>query len=193
MLGKCSYIRPSRSRGYDVVGIMGDGEITTFTLPSARLSELGVSVGSDVDELVLLDLLAEDELYRAELCALRILSYGDNNWTGLHSKLTAKGISDGAACKICDKMVSLGYINEQEQLLRLILKESEVNLSGPRKIRAKLRSRGYSASDISKVMASLIADGRLDFERTRTALIEKKLTRGATEEEKMKLLFKNGY
>lgn len=189
----CSYVRPSRSRGYTVVGVTDGESISAFTVPDGLIGSLGISVDSEIAHDALFQLRAEDELYRAELCALRILSFGDNNQRSLYNKLTAKGFSTDAASSVCDKMVRLGYVNEAEQLERLIMREARTCLSGPRKIRAKLRARGYSASDISRVMAALIADGQLDFEKNKEALFEKKLARDASDEEKLKLLFKNGY
>ena len=42
-------------------------------------------------------------------------------------------------------------------------------------------------------MQALAEGGEVDFERSAVLLVAKKLTRGATDEEKKALLYKNGY
>ena len=79
------------------------------------------------------------------------------------------------------------------QLTSLVLREANTSLCGPRKIRAKLLSRGYRGEDITSVIDSLLRSGEIDFERSAELLLEKKLTRGATEDEKKAILYKNGY
>jgi len=187
----CTYIGEGASQGYLRVGVRHGAD--DYRLTVATELAAGLAVGEEIDEARHRALIEADELYRAEIIALRRLAGGDCNERKMIEKLVVADISRRAAHIITEKMVRLGYINEREQLSRLIIRESRASLAGPRKIRAKLRQKGYSASDISSVMASLIEKGELDFNKTRAALIEKKLTRGATYEEKMKLLFKNGY
>ena len=122
-----------------------------------------------------------------------MLSYGDNNERSLIRKLTARGIARERAEAVAREMSSLGYINEQRQLLNIVSKEANVNLSGPRRIRAKLISRGYRTADISSAIDELVRCGEVDFERSAELLISKKLTRDATDDEKKALLYKNGY
>ena len=188
-------VRPARSRGYITLSLdMGDGEKKSLTVSDEDYSAADSPMARDeINTREYLVLLASDEHYRARLSALRMLSYGDNNEKTLIRKLVGKGIGAECAERIAHEMVSLGYINEEKQLRSLILREANVTLSGPRKIRAKLISKGYKSADISRIIDTLVASGEIDFEFSAEQLAAKKLTRGATEDEKKALLYRNGY
>ena len=188
-------VRPAKSDGYIMLTVLdGSGEKKRLTVSEEDYAESGMPMANDTpsqrDALVL---LSSDERYRARLFALRILSYSDNNEKTLVRKLISRGIGAECASDVAREMVSVGYINEQRQLMRLVAYEANTALSGPRKIRAKLRSRGYSATDIDLAIENLTHSGEIDFERSSGQLVEKKLTRGATDEEIKKLLYRYGY
>ena len=188
------YVRPGRSRGYLTVGLSDGEEKHSFTVSEYDYLEAGSPrPGDAADGDTVSALKHSDEVYRANLYALRILSYADNNERTLVRKLISRGISPTLATEVAHEMVRRGYINEQSQLERLVLSEANCNLSGPVKIKAKLLSKGFAGSDIDGVMDRLCDTGEIDFERSGRLLIEKKLTRGATDEEIKKLLYKNGY
>ena len=192
---KIASVRPSRSRGYiSVTVLLDDGEKKTLTVSEEDYSAASSPMARDeIDTREYLILESSDEYYRARLSALRMLSYGDNNERTVIRKLSIKGIRRECAEAVAHEMTSLGYINEQKQLLNIISREANINLSGPRKIRAKLLSKGYSAADISSAIEELVKSGEVDFERSAELLISKKLTRDATDDEKKAILYKNGY
>ena len=97
------------------------------------------------------------------------------------------------AAEVVREMVSLGYIDEQRQLSRLITEEANRKLLGPRKIVPKLISKGYSMSDIREALAGLVDTGEVDFDKNRELLLEKHLGLTEDSEEMRKLLFKYGY
>ena len=176
------------------VGVERDGERVSLTVPEGVYSELGSPrTGDSTEPECYRILLSEDEKYRASMYALRILSYADNNLRTLIRKLCERGISRPVAEEVAEEMLSRGYVNEHDQLMRLIKREANENLNGPRKIKPKLMARGYSGADIDRAMHELCETGEVDFELSRRRLVEKKLTRDATEEEIKKLLYKNGY
>lgn len=188
-------MRPARSSGYITVTLTADdAEKESFTVSEEDYSTASSPMARDeVDTRAYLILKSSDEYYRARLSALRMLSYGDNNRASIVRKLTAKGIGYECADAVAREMTSLGYIDEKKQLLNIIAREANVNLSGPRKIRAKLLSKGFKAADIASVIDELTASGEIDFERSRASLVAKKLARGATDDEKKTLLYRNGY
>ncbi len=191
---KVIYVRPGRSRGYLAVGISDGAEKRSFTVSELDYKEAGSPRQGDVADADMLAALAHsDEVYRAHLYALRILSYADNNERTLVRKLVSRGICAPLAQEVAHEMVSRGYINEQSQLERLVLTEANRNLTGQRKIKAKLSAKGFKGSDIEDVIERLCESGEIDFDRSAKLLIEKKLTRGATDEEIKQLLYKNGY
>ena len=192
---KVHSVRPAKSRGYITVTVMlAEGEKKSLTVSEEDYSTVSSPMARDeIDTKTYIILSSSDEHYRARLAALRMLSYGDNNERTLIRKLTAKGISRECAESVAHEMASLGYIDEKKQLLNIISREANVNLIGPRKIRAKLISKGYNATDISFAIDELTATSEIDFERSKELLLSKKLTRDASDEEKKAILYKNGY
>ena len=191
---KLIYIKPSRSRGYLILGFTDGENKYSYTVTEEDYAELGSPLAGFLPgESMLADIKRSDERYRANLLALRILSYGDNSKRNLYAKLKARSFSSEVCEDVVCEMVRLGYINEENQLLRLVEREVNTSLSGPRKIRAKLAAKGFSRADIDSAIDSLLLSGGIDFEASKALLIEKKLTRDATSEEKKALLYKYGY
>ena len=191
---KLVYMRDSRSRGYITLGISFGEEKRSFTVSETDYSDIGEPrIGDEISSLTFSLIKDSDEAYRARLYALRILSYADNNEMALARKLIMKKISPDIAKRVASEMVSLGYIKEEDQLRRAIIKEANQSLKGPRLIRAKLRAKGFSSGDIDLQLDSLIASGEVDFKVSADRLVEKKLARGASDEEIKMLLYKNGY
>ena len=192
---KIAYVKESRSKGYTVVGLLdADGERSALTVEDATYMNIGSpAVGDLISEDTEGALYESDERYRATLSALRMLAYGDNSKKNLTRKLVMKGISPSAAEEATRAMDERGYINEDSQIEKLVIREANCSLSGPRKIRAKLSAKGYSPRRISEIIDALVASGKIDFKRSGDALVAKKLTRDATNDEIKQLLYKNGY
>ena len=187
-------VRAGKSQGYLTVVVTDGEERKSFTVSERDYLEAGSPRPGDyLDGDMLAALSHSDEVYRARLHALRILSYADNNERTLVRKLISRGISHSLATEVAHEMVGRGYIDEQRQLERLIITATNRNLIGPHRIKAKLTAKGYRGSDIDGIIEQLCDSGEIDFDRSRRLLIEKKLTRGATDDEIKKLLYKNGY
>ena len=146
----------------------------------------------DLSEDTLSVLLENDELWRAEARALRLLEYSDSSRAELRRKLIARGFSAKAADRAVLRMVKLGYINEEQRLRTLIASEANISLRGPRRIYAKLSAKGYSRELIASVMAQLTDSGEVDFGENARKLLEKRGA-GMSPEEKKRLLYTNGY
>ena len=191
---KVIYIRDSGSKGYLRIGLSDGDKKYDLTVSESEYREAGaLLVGDYVNETMYDMLTLADTRYRSRLYALRMLAYADNNEKSITRKLVARSIPFSIATETAREMVSLGYVNEHNQLAKIICEEVNRKLTGPNKLRPKLMAKGYKASDIDAVIDELIADGEIDFQLSKERLIEKKLSRGATKEEKNKLLYKNGY
>ena len=191
---KLAFIKSSNSKGYLVLGIADGGEKHIYTVSESANAEMGSPCRNDsIDNGTFESICLADEYYRAKSAALRLLSYADNNERSLTTKLIARGISSDVARQTVTEMVKLGYVNEKRQLERLVLREANTSLAGPKKILSKLMSKGYSHSDIENTIAKLCESGEIDFYKNREALIAKKAIRGATEEQIKAILFKSGY
>ena len=187
------FIREAKDSSLLSLGIVEGEESARFTVSAATYAEIGSpTVGAELSDSSMSAIKYADELYRAEKKALSLLSFADNNYRTLRQKLLRAGFKGEIVTEICDKMVSLGYINESRQLERLILSEANTKLRGPMRIIPALVAKGYSTEDVRRVMQELIIAGELDFKKNAKLLIQKKLP-DADIEEKKKFLYKNGY
>ena len=193
-MAKISYIRTSKDGTLLLLGIVGEGESARYTISDAVYSSIGRPAPHTLlGERELSVIKYADELYRAEKKALSLLSYADNNERTLKDKLVRAGFSHRVSSNVAKEMVGLGYIDEERQLRRLIIREANVNLSGFSKLLPKLAAKGYSVEQIRSVTSSLVKEGEIDFKANAKKLVEKRLPEGATYEEKKTLLYKNGY
>lgn len=188
------FIKEAKSKGYLRLLIESDGEKTALTVSEAEYQEAGSpavreNLTRDSYEILLL----ADMRYRAKLKALNILSYGDNSERMLMRKLRGAGIKPYVVEEVTQEMVSLGYINSQRQIERLVINEVKLHNYGPLKIIPKLVAKGYDKSEIKDAISSLSERGEIDFEEARERLINSRLPSDASEEEMKKLLYKNGY
>ena len=171
-----------------------EGECVRYKLSRTLYTELGSpSRGDELSDDTLALIRDYDTRYRAKKKALSLLSYSDKNESMLKRRLLASGFSMEASEEAAREMVSLGYINEEDQLTRLILNEANVKLRGPMKILPMLVGKGYSSSEVKRVMHALSESGEIDFKKNAKRLIEKRLRDSSDIEEKKKLLYRNGY
>lgn len=188
------YIREIKDTSLLLLGIVGEGEFADYTVNSTLYAEIGSpSVGDTIDSSSLSAIKYADELYRAKKKALNILAYSDNNQKNLKAKLLRAGFSYEISDRVCEKMVSYGYINEKNQLERLILVEANEKLRGPLRIVPNLVNKGYSSSDVRTVLNRLVDEGEINFKENSRRLAEKKLPDDFDEEDLKKLLYKNGF
>ena len=188
------YIRPSKSRGYTVIGAVSDsGDKENYTVSDAFFAECPLSRGDIIDGHRLSLIRREDEIFRARKKALSILAYGDNSRRSLYMKLLRSKISKEIAFDTVEEMCALGYINENERLRRIITDQVNLHFVGRAKLYARLLSKGYSKRDIDSVIHELSSEGEIDFSEARRRLVEKYLPPDASEEEIKKLLYKNGH
>lgn len=188
------YIRELKDNGLLLLGIVGEGESADYTVNASLYAEIGSpSIGDAIDPASLSAIRYADELYRARKKALNILAYADNNQRNLRAKLLRAGFVNEIALRVCEEMVSFGYINEKNQLERLILVEANQKLRGPSRIIPALVTKGYSSSEVKEVLCRLVDEGQVDFEKNAKLLIKKKLPTDCESEDRKKLLYKNGY
>ena len=162
-------------------------ELTVYSRDAEKLS-----VGEEISDEELSYLTERSQYYLAVKRALAILSYGDNTCVSLKRKLVMKGFSRKVSDEAVEYMLSLGYINESQQLQRLVLREANEALFGKKKILARLLAKGYSMTDIRAVIRSLSDSGEIDFDKNFSLLLSRKLKDG-TDEEIQKIRYKYGY
>lgn len=188
------FIREIKDTSLLLLGIVGEGESADYTVNSSLYAEIGSpAVGDEIDYASLSAIKHADEHYRAKKKALNILAYADNNKKNLKAKLIRAGFSYEISDRVCEEMVSYGYINENNQLERLIMIEANQKLRGPLRIVPALVNKGYSSSDVRRVLNRLVDEGEINFKENSLRLAEKKLPDDFDEEDLKKLLYKNGF
>ena len=173
------------------VGV-GEEECTVkYSVSAATYNASGIVRGCELDDEMLSLLEEDDTTYRAMRRALSLLSYGDNTRVALRRKLIRSGFSAEVADSCINECMMLGYINERRQIERAVLNEANRSLRGREYILRKLRSKGYSASDIESVIDNLVEAGEIDFKENFELLVQK---RGALDEaSRRELSYKYGY
>ena len=187
---RVAYIKPTSEGKRFIVGTAEGEEKQRYNISGSLCLSLGLSRGDELDEATV-EMLEEDNArYTCMRCALSYLAYADNNKRTLYMKLLRRGYDRRIIADTIDECLRLGYINEDDQIERAILKEAE-KLYGRAYIFRKLTSKGYSASMVNHAFDKLIDDGDLDFGANLKTLLYKKGCE--TEEERKKLMHKYGY
>ncbi len=186
-----------RSKGKKTVlvtlEIEENGVSKKYTVSEGTYREIGCPLsGENTDEAALLRISSEDEAHRAMAKALRVLAYADNNERTLMRKLISAGFGKEASADAVRECVRLGYINEQRQAERIIVR-CAAELYGPRRILKKLTDRGYSPALGGRIITELENSGELDFKKMKQELLSKKLSPDATYDERRRLLHRYGY
>ena len=186
----------SKGKSVPVVELTCDvsGERIKYNITEGTYRKIGCPLlGEFIDPDSLVIVASEDERRRALASALSVLSYGDHSEQALLIKLKHRGYSKDVSIDTVRECVSLGYIDEQRQLKRMILKFANEELLGSYKILAKLMRKYYPRRAICQAISELSESGELDFKESRKKLIEKTLGDSATDEEIYKLLSRYGY
>lgn len=170
-----------------------DGKKSKYTISEGTYRDIGCPLSGEIlDEDMLYIVAKEDERLRAIKKALNLLSYADNNEKKLYTKLVLAGFGKEASKNAVCECVRLGYVNEERQIERLIIRYWG-ELHGPDKIIYKLISKGYNGGLAYRIMQTLERNGEIDFDASKEKLIEKKLPCDASEADKRKLLYKFGF
>lgn len=176
-----------------IITALTDEKKQRYVISEGTYREIGCPLsGEEIDGERFSILSSEDEKRRALAKSLNVLSYADNNKMALTGKLMRAGFSRDAIEYAVTECVMRGYIDEQRQSERLVMKHY-AELLGPYKIKAKLTARLYSPALISKTIHALEERGEIDFKENRARLIREKLGEDASYDDKMKLLYKYGY
>lgn len=163
-----------------------------FTVSEGTYREIGCPLSDDIiDTDTLIAIEKENRKRKVLEKAFRILAFADNNRKNLYRKLIAAGFTKEESEYALEVCLKKGIIDENRQLERLIEKMANTDLFGPYRILPKLAAKGYSASDIRRIMTSLSEAGQIDFKKSADALFEK--MRPESYEEKQKILYKYGY
>lgn len=129
----------------------------------------------------------------ASAVAFRILSHSDNNRASLKRKLIERGFGEETSELTVEKMVSLGYIDEYDQVYRYTVALANKKLYGEGRIIPFLLNKGYEKDDIKKALAEAQQSKDIDFEEIRSRIISKNVPDGENRAKIKQLLYKYGH
>jgi len=188
-------IKKGKEKNLLLLAVREGEENARYTVREADYAAIGrPAVGDELDAGQTEVLLYADEYLRAKKKALSLLSYSDNSKRTLYSKLARVArFRRDIAEEVVREMVSLGYIDEERQVRRLIERYANNALEGPLSIISRLVGKGYSAALASRTLDGMIASGEVDFEESLERLKAMKLPEDYTEEQLSLLLHRYGY
>jgi len=103
-----------------------------------------------------------EECSNAAIKAVSFLSYGDNTARKLSDKLRQKGFSKESAAEAVRFCVEKRYINEEDQLRRLMEQLCERKRYGLRRIRQEVFQKGFADETVKAVFEECASE--LDFD-----------------------------
>ena len=103
-----------------------------------------------------------EQCSQAAVKAVSLLAFGDNTARKLTDKLRQKGFSKEAAAEAVRFCVERRYINEEEQLRRLMEQLCERKKYGLRRIRQEVFTKGFAEETVKAVFEETAAE--LDFD-----------------------------
>ena len=194
-MSRVIYVKSDTEKKTVLIGIITDeGEKQSFRIGESVYASLGRPIkGTELDPDSEEKLVSESRYRDAKRRALSILAYSDNSERSLIMKLRNKGVAPELAREVSREMVTLGYVDEQRQLERLVLEDADSKLFGEEKIIRHLATRGYAPGKIRAAISKLVEDGEIDFRKNAERLLLKKLEPDASREERLSLLRKWGY
>ncbi len=132
-----------RGMGVELMSDDISEENVVFYVGAKIIRDLGLSKGSDIDEVAFSHLEDAHKLRIAVYKAADILAAGDYSVSRLQKKLTDKGIDRETALAAAKYMEERGYIREAEQAARLAEYLAKTKLRGKKRIYTELIQKGY--------------------------------------------------
>ncbi len=151
----------------------------------------GLQKGALLDEDTLSILSRYHDRYHAYRRALAILEAGDNSAQALYRKLHRRGINSEAAGYAVTRVRESGFLDEDRQLRRMILRLAEEKLWGMSRITAYLADKGYTAASVRRIAEELVQAEELDFSDIKKRLFRREAPK--TRAEWQKCLYKHGF
>jgi SOS response regulatory protein OraA/RecX len=188
-------VRQSRANGEWLVSVCTEtrvGERThTYRVCQEEYEAAGEPrEGDSLDEAAFRALSEREDTHRAYERALKILAAGDNTARMLEKKLRERGFSEGQAREATRRVVTAGYLKEEEMLMRQFAVFAK-RLWGRGKYLPALISKGFSREMIEKVTLRAEDEGVYSADAVKKALLERFSPEGYAETKA--LLYKHGF
>lgn len=159
-----------------------DGELA-FTLDTRTLSEMGIRKGVNVTDEQLRMIVVESGRRRAKEKALYLLGFRDHTKRELLTKLKRTESEENAEYA-ANRMVELGYVNDERYARRYAEQLVSVKHLPIRGVRQKLYEKGVERELIDQIADEL--EENADPQENIRALVEKKYARYLNDEKGVK-------
>ncbi len=148
--GRITEIR-DQVRDPERVSLFIDGEFR-MGLPRIAVAEHGLRVGQLLTDQDLRDLEAVDEISRAKDHAVRLLSFRPRSRQELLSRLKRKGFSEQSTEAAIERMIELGYVNDEEFAAYWVENRQSHRPRGRRLMASELRSKGVPPEIVDQAL-----------------------------------------
>lgn len=149
---KITSIKPQK-RKKNRVNIYIDNKFS-FGISEETSFKLGLSIGMEVSDEFINEVLLKEEEHKVLDSALNFLSYRARSEKELYRKLTQKEYPEELIFKAISYCKEYGYLNDKEFALSFIRDKTKLNKYGPKKIRYELYKKGVSQDIIDEVLVS---------------------------------------
>lgn len=144
----------------------------TYRVTAEKYSLAGCPAAGDLLDGDALTALTQDEDTRlAYARAVKILAAGDNTRRTLVRKLTERGFSRESAEGAVERLVSDGYVREEELLLRQLGVYAK-RMWGPKRFYPNLIEKGFSRADIESALIRARDEGVYDADAVKKQLLD---------------------
>lgn len=137
----------------DRVNIFVDGEFA-FGLHTDVLVARGLNKGQVLSEQDVIELLDEDEFYRARFKAFHLLSYRTRTRFEMSQRLSRAGFSGASIAKVIDRLCELGMIDDQTFAREFTEARVRAKGYGPLRLRSELSKKGIDAELIEEAIST---------------------------------------
>lgn len=173
----------------------GHTEKRSFTLSDRQYFECGRPKEGEISPETFDLLESLSAKHEAVRTGAYLLQFAPANRAALKRKLRARGISSEDAGEAAEELAARGYLDEEKQAERLILRYA-ARLYGRRRIEAELLHRGYPRETVTSAFE--VCAGEIDFAQNRKKLLRQHfagqdLTDPAVRQKAIALLRRYGY
>ena len=150
----------TQKRKKDRVSIFIDDKFS-FGISNDTSYKFGLSVGMEITDEFINEVLMKEEERKVLDSALNYLSYRARSEKEVYTRLTQKEYPQDFILKAIAYCKEYGYINDKEFALSFIRDKTNLNKYGPKKLRYELYRKGVSQNIIDQV---LVPDKDVEYE-----------------------------
>jgi len=147
-------IKPQKKRK-NRFNIYLDGKFI-FALSAEILAKSNLSVGRELSDQEINDLILKNEIGKSLDCVCHFLSYRPRSEKEIRDYLRKKEVEEKIVEKVVSRVKKLGYLDDLEFVRWWVEQRSTFRPRGKRALRAELRQKGIAPEIIDKILNSVV-------------------------------------